>query len=95
MAVDIKRKPNESVESLVRRFSQRMMQSRVLQLARSKKFHTKKATKRQVKNSAKVRSFNRARRDYLQKIGKLPETTSRFGPKNYTQKLVMGGKKKK
>lgn len=95
MAVDVKRKQNESVESLVRRFSQRMMQSRVLQLARSKQFKSDKPNKRQQRQSAKVRAYNRSRREYLQKIGKLPENMPRFGPKNFTQKLVMGGKKKK
>jgi len=95
MAVDVRKKQNESGESVVRRFSQRVLQSKVLLLARSKRFFIKKKTKRLKKQSALVRQYNRSRREYLQKIGKLPENLAKFGPKSYTQKLVMGGKKKK
>lgn len=81
MAVEVKRKQNESVEGLLRRFSQRMLQSRVIFRFKAGKYHQKAKTKRQIKESALRRKYLREKREYLRKIGQLPEEnqTGNFG----------------
>ena len=81
MAVEVKRKQNESVEGLLRRFSQRMLQSRVIFRAKETQYHTKPKTKRQIKQNALRRKYIRDKREYLQKIGQLPDDkqTGAFG----------------
>jgi len=72
MAVEVKRKQNESVEGLLRRFSQRVLQSRVIFRAKATQYHAKPKTKRQVREAALRRQFIRSKREYLQKTGQLP-----------------------
>lgn len=72
MAVEVKRKQNESVEGLLRRFSQRVLQSRVIFRAKATQYHAKPKTKRQIREAALRRQFIRSKREYLQKIGQLP-----------------------
>jgi len=88
MAVEVKRKQNESVEGLLRRFSQRVLQSRVVFRAKAGRYRTKAKTKRQIKESALRRKYLREKRDYLQKIGQLPEETqgSKFGSRSFVKK---------
>lgn len=73
MAVEVKRKQNESVEGLLRRFSQRVLQSRVIFRAKETQYYTKPKTKRQIKQNALRRQYIRNKREYLQKIGQLPD----------------------
>ena len=84
MAVDVKRKQNESVEALIRRFSQRVLQSRVIFRAKDTAYRVKPKTKRQVKETALRRQSNRAKRAYLLKTGQIPDEsqTNRFGSQN-------------
>lgn len=86
MAVDVKRKQNESVEGLIRRFSQRVLQSRVIFRAKAVKYHTKPKTKRQIKDNALRRKYIREKKNYLQKIGQLPDDTQAQGPGNYQRR---------
>ncbi|KKS41488.1 hypothetical protein A3E04_00725 [Candidatus Kuenenbacteria bacterium RIFCSPHIGHO2_12_FULL_42_14] len=88
MAVEVKRKQNESTEGLLRRFSQRMLQSRVIFRAKAGRYRTKAKTKRQIKASALRRKYLREKRDYLQKIGQLPEefSSSGFGNRPFIKK---------
>jgi len=88
MAVEVKRKQNESVEGLLRRFSQRVLQSRVIFRAKAARYRTKPKTKRQIKESALRRKGLREKRDYLQKIGQLPEETQggSFGNRSFVKK---------
>lgn len=79
MAIEIKRKGNESTESLLRRFQDRIKRSRILNLKKQKMHFTKDKNKAQVKKDALVRSYNRAKREFLIKIGKLPELPARGG----------------
>jgi ribosomal protein S21 len=81
MAVEVKRKQNESVEGLLRRFQQRVLQSRVIFKAKATQFHAKPKTKRQLKEAALRRKYLRNKREYLQKIGQLPPDgqTGNFG----------------
>ena len=73
MAVEVKRKQNESIEGLLRRFSQRVLQSRVIFKAKAAKYRAKPKTKKQIKESALRREYIRNKREYLQKTGQLPE----------------------
>ena len=73
MSVEVKRKGNESNESLLRRFQDKIKRSRVLKLAKQKNYHSKPKNKNAQKEEAKRRSKNRTRREYLIKMGKLPE----------------------
>ena len=81
MAIEIKRKGNESTESLLRRFQERIKRSRILNLKKQKMHFIKDKNNAQIKKDALVRSYNRAKREFLIKIGKLPETPSRGGYK--------------
>ena len=81
MAIEVKRKGNESSESLLRRFQDRVKRSRSLNLAKQKMYWTKKKNKAQKKKDALVRNFNRSKREFLIKTGKMPETPVRGGVK--------------
>ncbi len=70
---EIKRKKEESFESLLRRFNRRLLQSGKLIESKEKRYHEKEANKNKRKESALVRNKLRAKREYLRKTGKLPE----------------------
>jgi len=72
MAVEVKRKKGESAESLLRRFRQRVMQSGVQYRAKEVRFHEKPDSKQKKKATALRRKDIKAKRAYLQRIGKLP-----------------------
>ena len=72
--VEVKRKNGESVESLLRRFTRRIQQSKVLIRAKDAKHFQKKKTKRELHESALRRKEIKAKKEYLRKIGKLEET---------------------
>ncbi len=72
MAVEVKRKPHESMESFMRRFTKRMMESKVLINAKKCRFYESPKSESQQKVSAMRRKQFRTEREYLRKIGKLP-----------------------
>ena len=71
--VEVKRKPNESMGSLLRRFSRFVQQSGVLVRRKSLKYRPKKLTERQEKNRAIMGVYLRKLRSELQKQGKYTE----------------------
>lgn len=71
--VEVKRKPNESMGSLLRRFSRFVQQSRVLVRKKSLKYRPKKLTDRQEKNRAIMGVHLDKLRVRLQKQGKYTE----------------------
>lgn len=73
MAIEVKRKENETVGSLLRRFSQKIKQSGVLNSARRGRFYVKPKNKRQVHAGAKRREQLRALRTRLLKEGVIKE----------------------
>ncbi len=83
MAVEVKRKQNESMEGLLRRFSQRVLQSRVIFRAKATKYHIKPKTKRQIKQDALRRKYIRSKREYLQKTGQLADDSQAGNFGNY------------
>jgi len=72
--VEVKRKNGESIESLLRRFTRRMQQSKVLIRAKDGRYFQKKKTKRELHEGALRRKEIKAKKEYLRKIGKLEET---------------------
>lgn len=73
--VEVKRKPNESVGSLLRRFNRFVQQSGVLFKAKSDQFRQKKATDRKEKLSAIMGMHLSDLRKRLEKMGKYDEET--------------------
>ena len=73
MPVEVKRKPNESTYSLLRRFQDRVKKGRSVVLAKKNKHFEKPKTKHQTKKDALRRIELRKKRDFLIKIGKITE----------------------
>lgn len=68
--VEVKRKPNESSGSLLRRFNRFVQQSGVLIKAKKARFRVKKATERREKNAAIMGVHLSGLRRRLEKMGK-------------------------
>lgn len=73
--VEVKRKPNESIGSLLRRFNRFVQQSGVLLKAKKSKFREKTMTDRKEKNAAIMGLHLHELRNRLQKLGKYDEET--------------------
>ena len=71
--VEFKRKKGESFESFLRRFNKGLIQSKKLFVVRKKQHLMPKKTKRQQKEYALKSMELRSKKEYLRKIGKLPE----------------------
>lgn len=76
--VEVKRKPGESTESLLRRFTRRIRQSQLLIQVKEGKYHKSPESKRLKKERALRRKQIREKKDYLRKIGSLEEQTNKF-----------------
>jgi small subunit ribosomal protein S21 len=70
--VEVKRKDNESFESLIRRFNRKIQQSGVLVRARKIRFFVPTRSRNLLREEAKKRSENREKREELKRMGKLP-----------------------
>jgi ribosomal protein S21 len=71
--IEVKRKPNESVESMFRRFTEILKKEGIFDRAREVKFYQKPKSKLQRKKEALVRIKNKKRNKYLRKIGVLKD----------------------
>jgi len=69
--IQLRRAPGESVERFLRRFSQKLRQTMLLQEVKNRKFYTPKPSRRQIKKSALHKQKAKKRIDYLKKAGKL------------------------
>lgn len=67
--VEVKRKPNESIGSLMRRFNRFVQQSGVLLKAKKSKFRQKKETERREKNAAIMGMHLANLRRKMEKLG--------------------------
>lgn len=85
--VEVKRKPNESVGSLMRRFNRFVQSSGVLLKAKKSKFRVKKPTKRKEKMSAIMGMHLSALRKRLEKLGKYDEETFEEEKRKMKQEL--------
>ncbi|MFH1325917.1 MAG: hypothetical protein ABIH48_00415 [Candidatus Falkowbacteria bacterium] len=75
--VEIKRKKNESFESMIRRFSKRVQQSGKVIQAKEGRFVQPTKNKNAKKRSALVGLKLRKQKEYLRKIGKLVDEPKR------------------
>lgn len=71
MPIEVRKKERESAQSLLRRFSKRVLQSGVLVRARRGRFYVPPKTKRQKKIGALRREQIQKERERLYKLGKL------------------------
>lgn len=71
--LEVKKKDNESFESLIRRFTRKTIQSGKLIQAKKIRFYQKPTSKRALKAKALRREEIKKQREYLRKIGKLDE----------------------
>lgn len=71
--VEVRRRQNETVPAMLRRFTRRIQQSGVLIQARKLKFYKHKSTKRVVREHALRRIANLKERVRLEKLGRLTE----------------------
>lgn len=74
--VEVRKRDNESVDSLVRRFSRKVQQSGVLLQARKVRYFKRKKSKMKAREDAQRRSELQAERDRLIKLGELDEYSS-------------------
>ncbi len=72
--VEVKRKDNESFESLLRRFNRKIQQSGVLVRARKIRFFEPARSRNLLREDAARRAVNREKREELKKMGKLVVT---------------------
>lgn len=78
--IEAKRKKGESFEALLRRFGQRVQSSGTILEVKKRRHFIKKPTKAKLHASALHRLKAKAKRDYLEKVGLLPEEKKRtFG----------------
>ena len=73
--VEVKRKPNESIGSLLRRFNRFVQQSGVLVRAKKSQFREKHMTDRKEKNAAIMGLHLSELRRKLEKLGKYDDET--------------------
>jgi small subunit ribosomal protein S21 len=72
--VEVKKKDNESFDSLLRRFNRKIQQSGVLIRARKTRFFTPTKSRNLQKVAARRRSQIKAEKEELKKMGKLLPT---------------------
>jgi len=85
--VEVKRKPNESIGSLMRRFNRFVQQSGVLLKAKKSQFRIKKQNERREKNAAIMGLHLGELRRRLNKLGKYDEETFEEEKRKMKQEL--------
>ncbi|MBI3120075.1 MAG: 30S ribosomal protein S21 [Candidatus Kerfeldbacteria bacterium] len=71
--VEVRKKDNESSDSLIRRFTRRVQSSGILLHVKKIRYHERRKNKNQIREDAIRRAKNKEKQDYLRKIGKLEE----------------------
>ena len=77
--VEVKKKENESFESLLRRFNRKIQQSGVLVRARKTRFFEPAKSRNLLRVAARRRSESRAVKEELKRLGKPVKKTTKFG----------------
>ena len=85
--VEVKRKPNESIGSLMRRFNRFVQQSGVLLKAKKSQFRVKKQNERKEKLAAIMGMHLSELRKRLEKLGKYDEETFEEEKRKMKQEL--------
>ncbi len=80
--VEVRKKDNETSESLIRRFTRAIQQSKVLPKVRNQRFFTKKKSKRVLKQNALYRVKVGKEADRLKRMGIFTEEKLRDIKKN-------------
>jgi len=83
MEIGVKKRDNESIQSLLRRFSRRVQQSGILIRTRRSRFYISPLTKRQKKLGALRRLKNQKEREKLYKLGKLEHEFKRYNKRGH------------
>ncbi len=83
MAVGVRKREKESVQSLLRRFSRRVQQSGILIRTRRSRFYVPPLTKRQKKIGALRRLKNQKEREKLYKLGKLEYDSKKYNKRRH------------
>jgi ribosomal protein S21 len=78
--VEVRKRDNETSDSLVRRFSRKVQQSGVLLQARKVRYYQRKKSKKKVREEAQRRNELQAERERLIKLGEIDEFTYPTGP---------------
>lgn len=71
--VEVRQKDRETADSLVRRFTRNIQQSKILNKARQNRFFSKKKNKRQLRQDANYRARMKEAVDKLKKMGLFEE----------------------
>lgn len=71
MAIEIKRKPKETVDKLIKRFNKAVSRSGILLEARKKMFKDRNISERKKKESALYRARKSQEYEHLRKWGKI------------------------
>jgi len=87
--VEVRRKQNESIGSLMRRFNRFVQQSGVLLKAKNSQFREKKMTERKERMSAIMGMHLSDLRKRLQKLGKYDEETFEEEKRKMKQELEL------
>ena len=85
--MEVKRKPNESVTALMRRFSRLAQQTGIVTRAKSKRSYQRKPNERIQKNRAIMRVELQGLRRRLERLGKYDEDTFEEEKRKIKQKL--------
>jgi ribosomal protein S21 len=67
--IEVKKKDNESFESLMKRFSRKVQQSGILVRARKIRYHERSKSENLKKRSALRREENRQKREEMKRLG--------------------------
>ena len=85
--MEVKRKPNESIGALTRRFTRLIQRSGLIVRAKKSKYFERKTTSRIEKNRAIMRQELRSLRERLEKLGKYDDETFEVEKKKLKKKL--------
>ncbi len=69
--IEVKKNPNESNTSVLRRFSRRIQESNIIQKVKGGRYNVRKESKLKVKKSALKRMDKRKEIEKLRKLGKI------------------------
>jgi ribosomal protein S21 len=69
--IEVKKNPNESNTSVLRRFSRRIQESNIIQKVKGGRYNVRKESKLKVKKSALKRMEKRKEIEKLRKLGKI------------------------
>lgn len=67
--VEVKRKPNEPVSLMLKRFADLLKKEKILEKAKEIRFREKPKSKTRIRKEALLRIARQAQKEYLKKIG--------------------------